>query len=126
MAVELAFHETSVSFASYVGRGLPFVLIDSRPQPEGGEPQTVAQAMKALDDVEEALNKDGRVNAYIASTLACLHSALRRELYSAMATAPRAAPRSHRCSTRRRRSVATGTSSSPRPAAARAARVRVA
>ena len=73
---------TVEAFASYVGRGLPCVLIDSRPQPEGGEPQTVAQAMKALDDVEEALNKDGRVNAYLASTLACLHSALRRELHS--------------------------------------------
>lgn len=69
-------------YSAYVGQGLPFVLIDSRPQTEGGAPQTVAEAIAGLDALEESLNSEGQMNTYSASTLAYLHSSLRRELHT--------------------------------------------
>ena len=67
-------------YSAYVGQGLPFVLIDSRPQTEGGAPQTVAEAIAGLDALEESLNSEGQMNTHSASTLAYLHSSLRRRI----------------------------------------------
>ena len=56
--------------ADYAGRGLPLLLIDSRPSPEGGYPAQIKEAAEYMDDIEVSLQKAGTRNLYWTSTLA--------------------------------------------------------
>lgn len=64
--------------ADYVGRGLPLLLVDSRPEPKGGYPTSVEAAKASLLHLDEELAANGAINTYSASTLAFLRQVLRK------------------------------------------------
>jgi hypothetical protein len=82
--------DRTVHLASYVGRGLPLVMIDSRQWHTFGSsrdalytpPATIEEAIVKLRELDKVLATEGRVNTYASSTLAFLHGAMNRELES--------------------------------------------
>ena len=56
------------TLSDYVGRGLPLLLVDSRPKPSGGYPITVADAAVHLRALSTSEGGDGGCEGKAAET----------------------------------------------------------
>jgi hypothetical protein len=64
------------AYADYVGRGLPLLLLDSRPEPEEGYPTDLDVAETQIEALEAELQAKGTYNSYLISALAYVHQTL--------------------------------------------------
>jgi hypothetical protein len=65
------------SYSDYVGRGLPLLLLDSRPEPEDGYPTDIAVMEKQIEALDSLLQThSGTYNSYLISLLAYVHQGL--------------------------------------------------